>query len=107
MTKDVISRVTAVSSWTSLTADQQIRFDAWVHSPSVFSSDTDELIIAFKLGRIFPYPASRILKALRGVEGLDPAMVGDIESYVMAEPALVFSGEPPSRLVALTRYTGN
>jgi hypothetical protein len=86
----------------SLTCDEKCRFDAWVHSPTVFSSNTDELIIAFKLGKLLHYPASRVLKALRGLEGLDPEMVQQIEDFVMHEQSLTFTREPPARLVMLT-----
>jgi hypothetical protein len=86
----------------SLTPDEKCRFDAWVHSPTVFSSNTDELIIAFKLGNLLHYPASRVLKALRGLEGLDQEMVQRVEDVVMQEQSLIFTREPPLRLVVLT-----
>ena len=85
----------------SLTPDEKCRFDAWLHSPTVFSSNTDELIIAFKLGNLLHYPASRVLKALRGLEGLEREMVQQVEDFVMHEQSLYFSSEPPHRLVVL------
>ena len=84
-----------------MTGDEKCRFDAWVHSPTVFSSNTDELIIAFKLGKLLRYPASRVLKALRGLEGLDREMVQQIEDFVTQEQSLMFTREPPARLVVL------
>lgn len=86
----------------SLTPDEKCRFDAWLHSPTVFSSDTDELIIAFKLGKLFRYPASKVLKALRGLDGLDREMAEQVEQFVMREQSLAFTREPPARLVVLT-----
>lgn len=87
----------------SLTFDERRRFDAWLYSPTVFSSNTDELIIAFKLGRLLQYPASRVLKALRGLAGLDQEMVQQVENFVLNEQTLNFTSEPPTRLVVLTK----
>ena len=84
-----------------LTSDEKCRFDAWLHSPTVFSSNKDELIIAFKLGGLLHYPASRVLKALRGVDGPDREMVQQVEDFVQNEQSLTFSGKPPARLVVL------
>lgn len=84
-----------------LTPDEKRRFTAWVYSPSVFSSHRDELIIAFKLSKILHYPASRVLKALRGMPGLDQGMMHSVEDFVQSDASLVFTGEPPSRLVKL------
>ena len=86
----------------SLTFDERRRFDAWLHSPTVFSSNTDELIIAFKLGGLLHYPASKVLKVLRGVDGPDQEMVQQVEDFVMNEKSLSFTCEPPARLVVLT-----
>jgi len=87
----------------SLTADEKRRFDAWVHSPTVYSSDVDELIVAFKLGSLLRHPASRVLKALRGLQGLDREMVFQVEDFVLNEQSLAFTGESPARLVVLTK----
>jgi hypothetical protein len=86
----------------SLTPDERRRFHAWVYSPSVSSSNRDELIIAFKLSKILSYPGSRVLKALRGIPGLDAAMVRTVEDFVMNDASLAFTGEPPARMVRLT-----
>lgn len=86
-----------------LPPDEQRRFKAWTFSPSVYSTNSDELIIAYKLGKLLHYPSSKVLKALRGLEGLSPAMVQQVEEYVMADPSLVFSGEAPTRLVAFKK----
>ena len=90
----------------SLTSDERRRFDAWLHSPTVSSSNTDELIIAFKLGGLLHYPASRVLKALRGLDGPDREMVQQVEDFVQNEQSLTFTSEPPARLVVLTSTSG-
>lgn len=86
---------------TSLTPDEMRRFRAWRMSPSVFSTDQDELIIAFKLGKMLCSPSSRVLKALRGREGVDPDLVRRVEQYVSQVPELAFTGEKPNRLVRI------
>ena len=86
----------------SLTPDERRRFDAWLFSPSVFSCNEDELIIAYKLGRLLNYPASKVLKALRGLEGLDRELVRRVEDFVCKEQSLAFTSESPGRLVKLT-----
>ena len=85
-----------------LTSNEKRRFDAWLHSPTVFSSNTDELIIAFKLGGLLRYPASKVLKALRGLDGLDREIVQKVEGFVLNEQSLTFSCESPARLVVFT-----
>ncbi len=87
----------------SFTSDERRRFDAWLHSPTVFSSNTDELIIAFKMGGLLHHPASRVLKALRGLEGPDREMVQQVEDFVLNEPSLTFTCEAPARLVVFTK----
>jgi hypothetical protein len=85
----------------SLTAQEKIRFDAWLHSPSVFGPDRVELILAYKIARKFNAVPSKALKVLRGVEGQSPELVALLENYVADEPGLCFTGEPPQRRVAL------
>ena len=83
----------------SLTPDEDRRFNAWCYSPTVSSDSRDELIVAYKLGRLLRLPPSKVLKALRGHEGLAPELVASIEGYVRDEPSLELTGEPPERLV--------
>ncbi len=87
----------------SLTPDEERRFNAWRYSPSVSSDSRDELIVAFKLGKLLPFPASKALKALRGLAGLNPELVMMVEDYVRNEPSLAFRGEPPHRLAVFTK----
>ena len=85
----------------SLTPQQQRRFEAWLHSPSVFGPDRLELILAFKIAHIFKAVPSKALKVLRGVDGQSPQLVSLLEDFVRDEPTLVFVGEPPLRRVGL------
>jgi hypothetical protein len=83
----------------SLTDDEHRRFSAWRYSPSVSSGSRNELIVAFKIGKLLHFPSSKVLKALRGREGLAPELVEAVEQYVMDEPSLQLTGESPERLV--------
>lgn len=85
----------------SLSIDEKRSYVAWLHSPSVSSRTLEEGIIAFKIGRILGAPPSRILKALRGVDGVDPRVREKVERFVADDPTLGFSGEPPLRLAGL------
>lgn len=85
----------------SLNVEEKRSYAAWLHSPSVSSRTPGEGIIAFKIGRILGAPPSRILKALRGVDGVDPRVRETVERFVADDPTLGFSGEPPLRLVGL------
>ncbi len=85
----------------SLTPQQQRRFEAWLHSPSVFGPDRLELILAFKIAHTFKAVPSKALKVLRGVDGQSPQLVSLLEDFVRDEPTLVFVGEPPLRRVGL------
>ncbi len=86
---------------TSLDIQQQRRFDAWLHSPSVFGPDRDELVLAFKIAHQHNAVPSRVLKVLRGVDGQDPPLVATIEQFIALEPTLGFVGEPPARRVCV------
>lgn len=83
----------------SLTPDEERRFSAWRYSPSVSSNSRDELIVAFKLGKLLRMPSSKVLKALRGWEGLPPELVEAVAQYVANDPSLELTGEAPHRLV--------
>ncbi len=85
----------------SLTPLQKCRFDAWLHSPSVFGPDRVELILAFKIAHKFNAVPSKALKVLRGIEGQNPDLISLLEDYVSQEPTLTFVGEAPQRRVAL------
>lgn len=88
-----------------LSASEKRQYDAWMHSPSVFSSILEETILAFKIARILHQPPSKTLKALRGIAEVDTTMREDVESYVNDNPALGFENSPPKRLIVLTQST--
>ncbi len=85
----------------SLTAEEKNRYDAWLHSPSVFSSDPIEMILAFKIARALHLPPTKTLKVLRGMEGQNEEFVRRVEVFVINEPTLVFAQEPPERRIGL------
>ncbi len=85
----------------SLTDTEKNNYVAWLHSPSVSSRTPDEGIIAFKLGCLLHVPPSRVLKALRGVPGVDPQLCRTVEEFVADDPTLHFVGEAPDRLISL------
>lgn len=85
----------------SLNADEKRRYLAWLHSPSVHGPDENELILAYKIARKFKAVPSKSLKALRGIEGVDPALVSKLERFVEEEPGLTFTHDASIRRVAL------
>jgi hypothetical protein len=42
-----------------------------------------------------------VLKALRGVPGVDPQLCRTVEEFVADDPTLHFVGEAPDRLISL------
>ena len=86
---------------TTLDAHERSLYAGWIHSPSVASTDPVEAILAFKIGRLLNYPGSRVLKALRGQDGLDPEMVLRVDEFVTAEPNLAFEWVGERRLIRL------
>jgi hypothetical protein len=85
----------------SLSDDEKRIYDVWLHSPSVFASDPVETILAFKIAKLLQYPGSKVLKALRGQEGLDPEMVRRVEEFVREDPALCFVQDGDARRISL------
>ena len=85
----------------SLSIEDRRRFEAWLHSPSVHGPDPEELILAYKIARTLHAVPSKVLKALRGAEGVQPELVERIEQFVADDPDLVFRGRPPQRRVSL------
>jgi hypothetical protein len=78
------------------------RYDAWIHSPTVSSSDPQEMIIAFKISRLLKLVPSKVLKALRGREGVDTQTISLVEAFVESEADLTYVQSAPNRLVILT-----
>ncbi len=85
----------------TLSSSEKRQYDAWMHSPTVFSTIPSETILAFKISRLLHQPPSKTLKALRGVAELDSALREAVESYVMKTPSLAFEQSPPKRLITL------
>lgn len=73
---------------TTLTGHEERLFEVWCFSPTVHSDDRDELILAWKIGLELHRPGSRVLKAMRQVAGVDPAIVDEVESFVASDPQL-------------------
>ena len=86
----------------TLSEHEQRIYEVWMHSPSVFSSNPAETILAFKIAKQVQHPASRVLKALRGQPGLDEGLVRDVEAFVENEPNLIFVDDGPQRVIALS-----
>jgi hypothetical protein len=68
-------------------------YEVWLRSPSVFSCDPSETILAFKIGMEIGFPASRVLKALRAQPGLDEALMRAVDDFVAQDPSLGFTRE--------------
>lgn len=74
---------------------------AWVHSPSVHSSDPVETILAYKMSKLLDLPGSRVLKALRRRPGVDPEIVRRVEDFVRNDSTLAFADEGETRRLHL------
>jgi len=79
-------------------------YEVWLRSPSVFSSDPNETLLAFKIGLAIGLPASRVLKVLRAQPGLDAALEGRVVDFVEQEPNLDFTQREGVRRI---RFLGN
>ncbi len=85
----------------SLNADEERRYRAWVHSPTVFSTDEEELILAFKISRVLHRSPSGTLKALRGVPGLNDELVCEVEDFVAQDSSLTYRQDGALRRIGL------
>ena len=85
----------------SLSIEDRRRYEAWLHSPSVFGPEPEELILAYKIARRLHAVPSKVLKALRGIDGVDSALVQRVEQFVADDPDLGFVGLSPKRRVGL------
>jgi len=85
----------------SLSAEEKRMYDVWMHSPSVHGTDPIETILAYKIAKRIQVPASRTLKALRGLPGLDPQVVRRVEAFVEGEPSLRFEPHGEGRRIVL------
>jgi len=85
----------------SLTAQEKRMYDVWMHSPTVSSSDPLETILAYKISKLIQLPASKTLKALRGLPGLDPEVTRRVEAFVAEDPSLRFEAGGEHRRIVL------
>lgn len=84
----------------TLTDSERPLYRVWLHSPSVFGSET-ETILAFKIARDLGAIPSRVLKALRAQPGVDPALLAQVEAFVEREPSLEFVRDGDTRTIAV------
>jgi len=85
----------------SLSDHEERMFEVWRFSPTVHSNDRTELVLAFKIGRELLVPGSRVLKALRQVPGVDPAIVERVEAFVQDDPKLGYDESGEMRRIVL------
>ena len=84
----------------SLTENEVPLYRVWLHSPSVFGSET-ETILAFKIAREMGAIPSRVLKALRAQAGVDPDLLKQVETFVQGDANLMFVDGENRRTIAL------
>jgi hypothetical protein len=77
-------------------------YRVWLHSPSVFGSET-ETILAFKIGREINAIPSRVLKALRGQPEVDPDLMARVEAFVARDENLYFVEDGDRRRVEVVK----
>jgi len=76
-------------------------YRVWLHSPSVFGTET-ETILAYKIAQEVRGIPSRVLKALRGLPGVDPDLRQRVEQFVENDDSLTFVEGGSVRSIALT-----
>ena len=86
---------------TELSEHEERIYRVWMHSPSVFSRDPTESILAFKIANELRLPGSRVLKVLRGAPVPDPELVRNVERFVEEDPTLAFVQEGSARRITL------
>lgn len=84
----------------SLSDVEKPLYRVWLHSPSVFGSET-ETILAYKIANEIHGIPSRVLKALRAQPGVDPELRRRVEEFVEHDETLVFVQLGPVRSIAL------
>lgn len=86
----------------SLSKREYADYRVWLHSPSVFGTET-ETILAFKIGQEINGIASRVLKALRAQPNVDPDLVKRVEEFVARDDNLYFVERDGRRSVAVVK----
>ncbi len=84
----------------SLSDVEKPLYRVWLHSPSVFGSET-ETILAYKIANEIHGIPSRVLRALRAQPGVDPELRRRVEEFVENDETLVFVQLGPVRSIAL------
>ena len=75
-------------------------YRVWLHSPSVFGTET-ETILAYKIAKEIQGIPSRVLKALRAQPGVDPDLRRRVEEFVENDDSLTFIEDGAVRSIAL------
>jgi len=86
---------------TELSGHDERIFHVWRRSPSVYSSDMTELILAFKISLVLEAPGSKVLKALRRQPGVSEEIVRRVEELVEQDDALGFVEEGETRRICV------
>ena len=74
-------------------------YRVWLHSPSVFGDET-ETILAYKIAKEIQAIPSRVLKALRGLPGVDPSLQRRVDDFVESDDSLTYAeGDTVRRIV--------
>jgi hypothetical protein len=75
-------------------------YRVWLHSPSVFGGET-ETILAYKIAKEIHAIPSRVLKALRGLPEVDPALQRRVDDFVENDDSLTYAEGDTARRIAL------
>ena len=89
----------------TLTENERPLYRVWLHSPSVFGTET-ETILAFKIARDMGAIPSRVLRVLRGVPGVDPTLEKEVIAFVEQEPTLAWVEGDGVRTISMVRGQG-
>ena len=88
----------------SLSEIDEPLYRVWLHSPSVFGTET-ETILAYKIAKEIQGIPSRVLKALRALPGVDPNLRRRVEEFVENDESLTFVEGDKMRGIALARLS--
>ncbi|MBW2290795.1 MAG: alpha/beta fold hydrolase [Deltaproteobacteria bacterium] len=89
----------------SLSDVEKPLYRVWLHSPSVFGSET-ETILAYKIANEIHGIPSRVLKALRAQPGVDLELRQRVDEFVENDETLIFVQAGPRRSIALVESSG-
>jgi hypothetical protein len=89
----------------SLSDVEKPLYRVWLHSPSVFGSET-ETILAYKIANELQGIPSRVLKALRADPNVDPDLRSRVEEFVENDETLAFVDDGATRSIVLVDSSG-